>query len=88
MLKEAIRISFDGFQLKFLLHNHPINTPPSGFDKNKDVGDKTVAKAIAKMFGPNVRNYVYRSDYPDAVLPYDSVNYAKKNHYFAKELFR
>ena len=64
--KMAKELSDKGVDITSILHNHPNNTPPSGFGSKDKRGDK-----YAAMILPNIERYVYQSSH-NVLVMYDN----------------
>ena len=75
MIKKANGLLSKGNSISIMMHNHPKQTAPSGFNVEMKDGDKRVAE---KMKGKGISFYVYRSLF-NAVLPYNDSSCLGKN---------
>ena len=75
MIKKANGLLSKGNSISIMMHNHPKQTVPSGFNVEMKDGDKRVAE---KMKGKGISFYVYRSLF-NAVLPYNDSSCLDKN---------
>ena len=68
--KMAKKMNDDGQKVTSIVHNHPHNSDPSGFNKGSTRGDKFSALLLLKSQGRLVDHYVYTPK-DGSLVPYD-----------------
>ena len=73
----AMHLESYDYNVTNIIHNHPRNSGPSGFEKQKDGDAKAAYYFFSRLYRRNINLYVYRSKQSGSLTKYDQNSIGK-----------